>query len=133
MNTKTAVLNCLHAHWKGKASCRLRTSLCFRNGSPHRRLETRTKVMWTLFSPPRLPFFFFLILLSEPHSGFRIAFNMFDTDGNQIVDKREFLVVSSVLYLNIIIVLHLVRFCQGCELGPLVFDFHAEPASWSQV
>ncbi|XP_076468495.1 calcium uptake protein 3, mitochondrial-like isoform X7 [Babylonia areolata] len=28
----------------------------------------------------------------EPHSGFRIAFNMFDTDGNQIVDKREFLV-----------------------------------------
>lgn len=32
--------------------------------------------------------------LAEPHSGFRIAFNMFDTDGNQIVDKREFLVVS---------------------------------------
>jgi hypothetical protein len=27
-------------------------------------------------------------------SGFRIAFNMFDTDGNQIVDKKEFLVVS---------------------------------------
>ncbi|GFO09241.1 calcium uptake protein 3, mitochondrial [Plakobranchus ocellatus] len=30
----------------------------------------------------------------EPHSGFRIAFNMFDTDGNQIVDKREFLVLE---------------------------------------
>uniref|UniRef100_A0A8W7PK64 EF-hand domain-containing protein n=1 Tax=Anopheles coluzzii TaxID=1518534 RepID=A0A8W7PK64_ANOCL len=28
----------------------------------------------------------------EPHSGFRIAFNMFDTDGNQRVDKDEFLV-----------------------------------------
>lgn len=33
------------------------------------------------------------ILFSEPKSGFRIAFNMFDTDGNQIVDKKEFLVV----------------------------------------
>ena len=33
-------------------------------------------------------------LSSESNSGFRIAFNMFDTDGNQIVDKKEFLVVS---------------------------------------
>ncbi|XP_076446623.1 calcium uptake protein 3, mitochondrial-like isoform X2 [Babylonia areolata] len=33
---------------------------------------------------------------NEPHSGFRIAFNMFDTDGNQIVDKREFLVLERV-------------------------------------
>ena len=33
-------------------------------------------------------------LLAEPQSGFRIAFNMFDTDGNQIVDKKEFLVVG---------------------------------------
>jgi Ca2+-binding EF-hand superfamily protein len=31
---------------------------------------------------------------SEPHAGFKIAFNMFDADGNQMVDKREFLVVS---------------------------------------
>lgn len=31
---------------------------------------------------------------TEPKSGFRIAFNMFDTDGNQRVDKNEFLVVS---------------------------------------
>lgn len=31
----------------------------------------------------------------EPHAGFKIAFNMFDADGNQMVDKREFLVVSS--------------------------------------
>lgn len=32
--------------------------------------------------------------LAEPHAGFRIAFNMFDTDGNEMVDKKEFLVVS---------------------------------------
>lgn len=31
---------------------------------------------------------------TEPQSGFKIAFNMFDTDGNQRVDKAEFLVVS---------------------------------------
>ena len=30
----------------------------------------------------------------EPQSGFSIAFNMFDTDGDQRVDKKEFLVVS---------------------------------------
>lgn len=30
----------------------------------------------------------------EPQTGFRIAFNMFDTDGNERVDKEEFLVVS---------------------------------------
>ncbi|XP_076468489.1 calcium uptake protein 3, mitochondrial-like isoform X2 [Babylonia areolata] len=35
----------------------------------------------------------------EPHSGFRIAFNMFDTDGNQIVDKREFLVLENFFIL----------------------------------
>jgi hypothetical protein len=29
----------------------------------------------------------------EPKSNFQIAFNMFDTDGNQKVDKKEFLVV----------------------------------------
>uniref|UniRef100_A0A182YGP6 EF-hand domain-containing protein n=1 Tax=Anopheles stephensi TaxID=30069 RepID=A0A182YGP6_ANOST len=32
----------------------------------------------------------------EPHSGFRIAFNMFDTDGNQRVDKDEFLVMEKI-------------------------------------
>ncbi|GFR65129.1 EF-hand domain-containing family member A2 [Elysia marginata] len=36
------------------------------------------------------------LAVEEPHSGFRIAFNMFDTDGNQIVDKREFLVLCGV-------------------------------------
>ncbi|GBP80617.1 Calcium uptake protein 3, mitochondrial [Eumeta japonica] len=33
----------------------------------------------------------------EPASGFRIAFNMFDTDGNQRVDKNEFLVIQRLL------------------------------------
>lgn len=36
------------------------------------------------------------ILFLEPKSGFKIAFNMFDTDGNQRVDKDEFLVVSKI-------------------------------------
>ena len=31
---------------------------------------------------------------SEPKSGFKIAFNMFDVDGDERVDKKEFLVVS---------------------------------------
>jgi hypothetical protein len=34
-------------------------------------------------------------MFSEPQTGFHIAFNMFDTDGNQRVDKNEFLVVST--------------------------------------
>ncbi|XP_076117164.1 calcium uptake protein 3, mitochondrial-like isoform X9 [Mytilus galloprovincialis] len=37
-------------------------------------------------------YLFLLCVLTKPKSGFRIAFNMFDTDGNQIVDKKEFLV-----------------------------------------
>lgn len=45
----------------------------------------------------------------EPHAGFKIAFNMFDADGNQMVDKREFLVVSlwywekNLLYSHVIV------------------------------
>lgn len=38
-----------------------------------------------------------MIPLIEPESGFRIAFNMFDTDGNKRVDKNEFLVVSQLI------------------------------------
>ncbi|XP_035207069.1 calcium uptake protein 2, mitochondrial-like isoform X4 [Stegodyphus dumicola] len=37
-------------------------------------------------------YLFLLSVLTKPQSGFRIAFNMFDTDGNQRVDKKEFLV-----------------------------------------
>lgn len=39
---------------------------------------------------------FRFLCFSEPETGFLIAFNMFDTDGNQRVDKEEFLVVSSM-------------------------------------
>ena len=42
----------------------------------------------------------FNFTFSEPLSGFKIAFNMFDADGNELVDKKEFLVVGGVLYLN---------------------------------
>ncbi|XP_073845937.1 mitochondrial calcium uptake 3 isoform X3 [Musca autumnalis] len=42
-------------------------------------------------------YLFLLSVLTKPKSGFRIAFNMFDTDGNQRVDKNEFLVVRQIL------------------------------------
>ena len=48
--------------------------------------------MKTMFCVREYPF-----LYLEPQSGFRIAFNMFDTDGNQQVDRKEFLVVSHVI------------------------------------
>lgn len=41
-------------------------------------------------------YLFLLCVLTKPHSGFRIAFNMFDADGNQIVDKKEFLVLERI-------------------------------------
>ncbi|XP_061506214.1 calcium uptake protein 3, mitochondrial isoform X5 [Anopheles gambiae] len=41
-------------------------------------------------------YLFLLSVLTKPHSGFRIAFNMFDTDGNQRVDKDEFLVMEKI-------------------------------------
>ncbi|XP_030373457.1 calcium uptake protein 3, mitochondrial isoform X2 [Scaptodrosophila lebanonensis] len=42
-------------------------------------------------------YLFLLSILTKPRSGFRIAFNMFDTDGNQRVDRDEFLVIISIL------------------------------------
>ncbi|XP_070198483.1 calcium uptake protein 3, mitochondrial-like isoform X2 [Littorina saxatilis] len=44
-------------------------------------------------------YLFLLCVLTKPHSGFRIAFNMFDTDGNQKVDKGEFLVLENFFIL----------------------------------
>ncbi|XP_013412772.1 calcium uptake protein 3, mitochondrial isoform X2 [Lingula anatina] len=41
-------------------------------------------------------YLFLLCVLTKPKSGFHIAFNMFDTDGNQQVDKQEFLVLANV-------------------------------------
>jgi len=47
-----------------------------------------------------MPFFYLL----EPHAGFKIAFNMFDADGNEMVDKREFMAVRLVLLLFILLI-----------------------------
>ncbi|XP_044256266.1 calcium uptake protein 3, mitochondrial isoform X2 [Tribolium madens] len=41
-------------------------------------------------------YLFLLSVLTKPQSGFRIAFNMFDTDGNERVDKNEFLVMEKI-------------------------------------
>eukprot|EP00914_Ancora_sagittata_P018256 GHVO01036096.1.p1 GENE.GHVO01036096.1~~GHVO01036096.1.p1 ORF type:complete len:336 (+),score=39.86 GHVO01036096.1:125-1132(+) len=46
-------------------------------------------------------YLFLLCVLTKPRSGFHIAFNMFDTDGNQRVDKHEFLVVQSAFSLTV--------------------------------
>ncbi|XP_036233506.2 calcium uptake protein 3, mitochondrial isoform X6 [Bactrocera oleae] len=42
-------------------------------------------------------YLFLLSVLTKPISGFRIAFNMFDTDGNHRVEKDEFLVILRIL------------------------------------
>lgn len=41
-------------------------------------------------------YLFLLCVITKPKSNFRIAFNMFDTDGNKKVDKSEFLVVTQI-------------------------------------
>ncbi|XP_072318647.1 calcium uptake protein 3, mitochondrial isoform X7 [Eucyclogobius newberryi] len=62
--------------WKG-------TSKLFRN------LRERGIISYT-------EYLFLLCILTKPHAGFKIAFNMFDADGNQMVDKREFLVLQEI-------------------------------------
>jgi Ca2+-binding EF-hand superfamily protein len=42
-------------------------------------------------------YLFLLCVLTKPKSGFQIAFNMFDTDGDQRVDKKEFLVLDHLM------------------------------------
>ncbi|CAG0893971.1 unnamed protein product [Darwinula stevensoni] len=42
-------------------------------------------------------YLFLLSILTKPASGFQIAFNMFDTDGNKRVDMPEFLVLQGLL------------------------------------
>ncbi|XP_047491898.1 calcium uptake protein 3, mitochondrial-like isoform X2 [Penaeus chinensis] len=42
-------------------------------------------------------YLFLLSILTKPQTGFRIAFNMFDTDGNERVDKEEFLVLMEMI------------------------------------
>jgi len=41
-------------------------------------------------------YLFLLCVLTKPRSGFQIAFNMFDMDGNEIVDRNEFLVLERI-------------------------------------
>ncbi|XP_055033640.2 calcium uptake protein 3, mitochondrial isoform X4 [Misgurnus anguillicaudatus] len=41
-------------------------------------------------------YLFLLCILTKPHAGFKIAFNMFDADGNEMVDKREFMVLEEI-------------------------------------
>ncbi|XP_009453126.1 calcium uptake protein 3, mitochondrial isoform X2 [Pan troglodytes] len=62
--------------WKG-------SSKLFRN------LKERGVISYT-------EYLFLLCILTKPHAGFRIAFNMFDTDGNEMVDKKEFLVLQEI-------------------------------------
>ncbi|XP_043595538.1 calcium uptake protein 3, mitochondrial isoform X3 [Bombus pyrosoma] len=62
-----------------------------RHGNPHmfRNLRDKGIISYT-------EYLFLLSILIKPTSGFRIAFNMFDTDGNERVDKTEFLVMEKV-------------------------------------
>ncbi|XP_014393393.1 PREDICTED: calcium uptake protein 3, mitochondrial isoform X3 [Myotis brandtii] len=62
--------------WKG-------SSKLFRN------LKERGVISYT-------EYLFLLCILTKPHAGFRIAFNMFDTDGNEMVDRKEFLVLQEI-------------------------------------
>ncbi|XP_043685117.1 calcium uptake protein 3, mitochondrial isoform X3 [Vespula pensylvanica] len=59
-----------------------------RHGSPHmfRGLRDKGIISYT-------EYLFLLSILTKPKTGFHIAFNMFDTDGNERVDKTEFLVI----------------------------------------
>lgn len=41
-------------------------------------------------------YLFLLSILTKPQSGFHIAFSMFDRDGNERVDKNEFLVMEKI-------------------------------------
>uniref|UniRef100_UPI00398EDD6D calcium uptake protein 2, mitochondrial n=1 Tax=Pristiophorus japonicus TaxID=55135 RepID=UPI00398EDD6D len=42
-------------------------------------------------------YLFLLGILTKPRTGFQIAFSMLDTDGNQRVEKKEFLVLQSII------------------------------------
>ncbi|XP_034037786.1 calcium uptake protein 3, mitochondrial-like [Thalassophryne amazonica] len=60
-------------------------------GSSHlfRNLQERGVISYT-------EYLFLLCILTKPHAAFRIAFNMFDADGNEMVDKREFMVLEEI-------------------------------------
>ncbi|KAM0729295.1 Calcium uptake protein 3, mitochondrial [Formica fusca] len=62
------------------------------HGNPHmfRNLRDKGIISYT-------EYLFLLSILTKPKTGFQIAFNMFDTDGNERVDKTEFLVIRRLL------------------------------------
>ncbi|XP_066584516.1 calcium uptake protein 3, mitochondrial isoform X3 [Prorops nasuta] len=62
-----------------------------RQSSPHmfRNLRDKGIISYT-------EYLFLLSILTKPKTGFQIAFNMFDTDGNERVDKTEFLVMETI-------------------------------------
>ncbi|XP_014477021.1 PREDICTED: calcium uptake protein 3, mitochondrial isoform X3 [Dinoponera quadriceps] len=74
-----------------------------RHGSTHmfRNLRDKGIISYT-------EYLFLLSTLTKPKTGFQIAFNMFDTDGNERVDKTEFLVMEKVFS-------HAWRGRHGCE------------------
>ncbi|XP_041930985.1 calcium uptake protein 3, mitochondrial isoform X1 [Alosa sapidissima] len=43
-------------------------------------------------------YLFLLCILTKPRNGFKLAFKMFDADGNEIVDKKEFLVLEDIFH-----------------------------------
>ncbi|XP_026183987.1 calcium uptake protein 2, mitochondrial [Mastacembelus armatus] len=42
-------------------------------------------------------YLFLLTILTKPHTGFHIAFKMLDVDGNEQVDKKEFLKLKNII------------------------------------
>ncbi|XP_048854546.1 calcium uptake protein 2, mitochondrial isoform X1 [Brienomyrus brachyistius] len=42
-------------------------------------------------------YLFLLTILTKPHTGFHIAFKMLDVDGNEHVDKKEFLKLKNII------------------------------------
>ncbi|XP_029673615.1 calcium uptake protein 3, mitochondrial isoform X2 [Formica exsecta] len=73
------------------------------HGNPHmfRNLRDKGIISYT-------EYLFLLSILTKPKTGFQIAFNMFDTDGNERVDKTEFLVMEKIFS-------HAWRGRHGCE------------------
>ncbi|XP_034034823.1 calcium uptake protein 2, mitochondrial [Thalassophryne amazonica] len=45
-------------------------------------------------------YLFLLTILTKPHTGFHIAFKMLDLDGNEQVDKKEFLKLKKIIRKN---------------------------------
>ncbi|XP_071638861.1 calcium uptake protein 3, mitochondrial-like isoform X2 [Temnothorax longispinosus] len=74
-----------------------------RHGSTHmfRNLRDKGIISYT-------EYLFLLSILTKPKTGFQIAFNMFDIDGNERVDKTEFLVMEKIFS-------HAWRGRHGCE------------------